>query len=193
MFASTVHGLYARLHDSTASYILPAVVLLVARAVVHAVENRQRLLADGISMMIYDEICTMLVAHTWPLAVSVVITVLLSHIPLQLDPALPQIVQYSAWQTAAMLNASIAEFAVGRQAARTTTFVLLQLSMALEENGLTSVLRDVTTLAFFNVLLEDTLQLLDSLLPGDRFFSFCMSLVVFTACKQWVRCKKNET
>lgn len=185
MFAAVMHALFARFRDHIGSRELAVAVLVVARTAIHGpvLHSPGRLLADGISVMIYNELAAVLVPHTWPLGASLAITLVLSRLPVQLN--VPQIVQYSAWQTATELNVAVAGLAEGRPlAGGVATFVLFQLTMALESNALTGVLRDVVTLAFFNVLLDGLLRLLDSLLPGDHLFALCMSLTLFVACKQ---------
>eukprot|EP00961_Rhodomonas_salina_P140755 1894388-Rhodomonas_salina.3 len=158
--------------------LLPLLGLAIAYSVLRTVSH-QKAVAEGICMMVFDELCALL--SQWPIVGQLVLSLALSLVRPDVDEIVPQLQEYGRWQTASTLLATLQALPISPTL---VTFVLFQLGNELDGPPLDEAVHDILTLAFFDALLQDTQTVIQNVMPGDRLFAFFFSLLVFVAFKR---------
>jgi hypothetical protein len=175
MFAASLRGAIAGARRR-AGPVLTACALALAYAACRALAPRPAL-ADGVSMVVFDEAAAALDFAALPYVGEFVACLLAALAPPDAGGVVSQLQEYSR------LSASdaVARLAGALPYAPSlTVFVAAQLALQLPDAPFSHAARDVSALALFQAVLRDSTALLHSSLPSDSLFAFGVTLVLFT-------------
>lgn len=172
MFA---HSLKEALENTHTEYtFLPIAAILLLYMLMREYATH-KVLGEGICMMAFDEGCTMLLHTSWPLSVQVILSVLLGSVSSDLDPIVPQIQEYSRWQTSSSIKDA---FSVLPFSLSCTSLVAMQASCFIGDSVPARTLQDIATITFFDAILSDSRTVLQNIAPGEKLFAFVLSLIM---------------
>jgi hypothetical protein len=159
----------------------------------NTVETAQQVLVDSLSMMVFDEVCDLLIPDTWPFAVQCLVTLSMCAITKRVtESLLPEVQQYSYLRTSMSLTTILCKLDHP-----ITTLAIMGVMISSTSTPKTTLvyiqpMYDIITMSLFDMAMRQGRINIRTLIPNDQLFGFASSLTLLVYTKHLLEEHKNK-